>query len=183
MKTRQFWLTPLLSQLQAQDEKIMLSDEELNESLEEQLHIKEKKQQQLLADIQTKIKTHGGSRIFELPDEVDCIYVDAKADSKKLLNLLLKTPENEINIEEGIPRFTSDSQTRPAIEAWAKMMMNHAANELLTANNDIQPELKTLWKNAPGTLTAADVILSFFTYNSMHISKLLEAYRHLDNIN
>ncbi len=126
-----------------------------------------------------RLKTHGGSRIFELPDEVDCLYADAEADSKILIGHLLKTPIDEIIIEEGISRFAADSSTRKAIQDWAKHIMRHAADELLTNENDIRPVLKRHFESAPGPLTAADLILSFFTYNSMHISKILQPYRFI----
>lgn len=119
--------------------------------------------------IQDKLRSNEPNRLFDdLPDSFDAILTSTQTDTNDLILILQDIKANNTELAENGMQFTREMD-REKITAWAKTIIAQACNELLDADNTIQPELLKLIQPTKDAITNRDLICAYFGTLTLYI--------------
>lgn len=123
------------------------------------------------------LKRNKESRLFnDLPDELDCLFVNAARDKDELLFILQHISVYDTVMTDKGRRFNHPSILYD-IKYWAKNIMNHARHELLNEDNQVRPQILAVLGERNQHISAHDIICAYFSTVSQYIIVALSQHR------
>lgn len=134
-------------------------------------------EQLCIPHIKEALKRNKESRLFnDLPDELDCLFVNAGRDQAELVFILKHISVYDTMMTDKGRRFNHPSILYD-LKCWAKNIIRHASNELLTDELKVKPQILAVLGEKNQNISPHDIICAYFSTVSQYIIVALSENR------